>query len=78
MNLRNDAQKNILEALQRFREIGSLAPSLYDLGCVISIRKDRLRPSEDDVLRALQPLLASGVVVEEFSRDYLSRHFRAR
>lgn len=74
--LHTNAQKNILEAFQRFQQIGERAPSLYALGCVVSIREDHRRPSNSDVLCALQPLLDAGVVVEEFSPMYLQRHFR--
>ena len=77
MHLRPEAQKNVLAALQRFREIGDPAPSLYALGCVISISRDHKRPSDADVLLALEPLLAAGIVVEDFQPHYLSRHFRA-
>lgn len=73
-----DAQKNVLVALRRFRDIDERAPSLYDLGCVISIREDQKQPSDSDVLRALQPLLDEGVVVEDFSPSYLARHFRVK
>lgn len=77
MPLRPEAQKNILAALQRFREIGDPAPSLYAIGCVVSLRCDHKRPSDADVLCALEPLLAAGVVVEDFKPFYLQRHFRA-
>jgi hypothetical protein len=76
MSLRKDAPKNVMAALQRFRDNGDHSTSLYDLGCVLSIREDQRRPSDSDVLRAMQPLLDEGVVVEDFSRPYLDRHFR--
>ncbi len=76
--LQADAHKSILAALQSGREIGEPTLSIYTLSCLITIRKDRMRPSEDDILRALAPLLAAGVVVEvKEPPTKFDRYFRA-
>lgn len=72
---KDEAGDNLLIALRRAKELGDPSISIYGLTCVCSLRVDRLRPSYDDVIACMQPLLDSGQAKERFFEGQLDRHF---
>lgn len=69
------ARDSVLAALQRSRELGDLSISLHGLTCVCSVRSDRRRPSDQDIMAIMQLMLDEGVAQERFFEGQLLRHF---
>jgi hypothetical protein len=70
-----EAGNNLLVALRQIKELGNPSISIHGLTCLCSLRVDRRRPSYDDVMVCLQPLLDSGKVKERFFKGQFYRHF---